>query len=110
MNQENLTAAEATSEFYNNYLQGQFSAYLQKGDFIKKTMELYRLGYVVDGETLNALDSAGATDDVYIIRLERNVPQRIRMFVWLEGQDVDCVNDVNTACFALGLELAGSTE
>ena len=49
-------------------------------------------------------------DDVYIIKLERNVPQRIRMFIWLEGQDVDCVNYVSTSSLVVNLELAGASE
>ena len=56
------------------------------------------------------LKTAGATDDVYIIELERNVPQRIRMFIWLEGQDVDCTNVTELSSLMLYLELAGSTE
>ena len=43
------------------------------------------------------------------MNLERNVPQRIRMYVWLEGQDVDCVREAALENFAIGIELAGST-
>jgi hypothetical protein len=57
-----------------------------------------------------ALPKSGATEDVYIIKLERNVPQRIRMFVWIEGQDVDCVNAVAASNFAINLELAGGND
>ena len=31
------------------------------------------------------------------------------MFIWLEGQDLDCVDSVNTARFAVNIELAGKT-
>ena len=51
---------------------------------------------------------AGATDDVYIVKLEKNVPQRIRLFIWLEGEDVDCVNSASASAFAFRIELAGS--
>ena len=45
-----------------------------------------------------------------LIKLERNVPQRIRMFIWLEGQDVDCVDSVRSSNFAVNIELAGGTQ
>ena len=64
---------------------------------------------VVDAEKLSVLPAAGATDDAYMIRLEKNVPQRIRMFVWLEGQDVDCASSAFADSLVLGLELAGGS-
>ena len=59
-------------------------------------------------EFLGPVYTANATDDVYIVRLEKNVPQRIRMFVWMEGQDADCVNSAEASSFAFRIELAGS--
>ena len=53
---------------------------------------------------------AGATDDVYMIELEKNGPQRIRMFLWLEGQDVDCVEQIAGSSFAVNIELACGNE
>lgn len=96
--------------FYSSYLQGQFSPYVNKGSFIKRTTDLYKFGESIAVGELNTLDTAGATDDVYIIKLEKFVPQRIRMFIWLEGQDVDCVNAVTASNFALSVELAGGSE
>ena len=96
--------------FYHTYLQGQISPYVTKGVFIKRTSDLYKYGAAADAGQLSNLDTAGATDDVYIIKLERNVPQRIRMFIWLEGQDVDCVDSVRASNFAVNIELAGGNE
>lgn len=106
-----------TSGFYLDYLQGQVGAYVDTGDFFKRTDNLYvmsRADYATgdfiaqerakEGSTL----FAGATDDAYIVDLERNVPQRIRMFLWLEGQDADCTNDVKNSTIAVSIELAGS--
>ena len=62
---------------------------------------------VVAGESLQSLGTAGATSDVMIVELEKNVPQRIRMFIWLEGQDPDCIGFADSVPFAIGLELAG---
>ena len=53
--------------------------------------------------------TAGAADDVVIAELQRNVPQRIRMFVWVEGQDVDCASVIAASGLMLRLELAGSS-
>lgn len=102
-----LSDAETADFFYGTYLQGQLSPYVSKGRFAKHTGNLYAL-MGNNGQTeLDQLDTAGATEDTFIIQLERNVPQRIRMFIWLEGQDVDCVNSENAARFALNIELAG---
>ena len=84
------------------------SPYVDMGRFYKRTSDLASYQGTVAAD--QKLDTAGAVDDVYIIELERNVPQRIRMFIWLEGQDVDCTNLSGAASLILNLEFAGSTE
>lgn len=108
--EESLEAEEANARFYEEYLQRQVSAYVDKGDFIKRSGDLRLLNNQSTAEQLAQLDQAGATEDVYIISLEKNVPQRIRMFIWLEGQDIDCVNEISTGSLIINLELAGSNE
>lgn len=106
-----LTAEETTAKFYNDYLAGQVAPYVTTGLFVKNTANLYTAaaGNTVLADYLAGENRlAGATDDVYIIKLEKNIPQRIRMFIWLEGQDVDCINGVSASSFALRIELAGS--
>lgn len=109
--------SELTRDFYMDYLQGQVGSYVKTGDFFKRTDNLYTLsraelatsayiGQEKENESSTLL--AGATDDAYIVDLERNVPQRIRMFIWLEGQDADCNNDVKNSVIAVSVELAGS--
>ena len=44
-----------------------------------------------------------------VVELQQNVPQRIRMFVWVEGQDVDCANVMEEAGLMIHLELAGAS-
>lgn len=107
------SVAEASDALYKKYLQGHFASYAVKGSFVKKTEDLYSYSTddgVVSNAELETLNTAGATDGAYIVKLEKNVPQRIRMFVWIEGQDVDCVNQANTIDFALSVELAGSNQ
>ena len=87
-------------------------ALVTAGEFFRSTETLITnagvSGYLAPEGVANLL-TAGATDDVYIVRLEKNTPQRIRMFIWLEGQDVDCVaSGAGGADFALTLELAGA--
>ena len=101
---------EISNYFYSSYLQGQFANYINKGSFIKNSSDLYKFGQSITADQLDTLDTAGATGDVYIIKLEKFVPQRIRMFIWLEGQDIDCVNSVAASSFALSMELAGGSE
>lgn len=107
---QGLTAAEITQQFYDKYMGGLLSPYISKGQFVKRTGNLYNAvaSGVVTADFMGQQYTAGATDDVYIVKLEKNVPQRLRLFVWLEGQDVDCVNSASAASFTLKLELAGS--
>ena len=107
-----LSADEMTRKFYNEYLQAQVASYVDKGLFIKNTENLYNAVSAgrADAAFLEEEYTATATDDVYIVRLEKNVPQRIRMFIWLEGQDADCVNRAEASSFAFRIELAGSHE
>ena len=62
----------------------------------------------VSQDAMSSIELSGATEDVVLVHLEKNVPQRIRMFVWIEGQDADCIKNLSNVSFALGLELAGS--
>lgn len=101
---------DAERAFYGNYLQGQVAPYVSKGAFISNTTALY--DKCADADRINATDIAGlrtsgATEDQYITQLKANVPQRIRMYVWIEGQDADCTQSIKNARFALNLELAG---
>lgn len=102
-----------TNEFYTKYLGYQCGTYVEKGEFIKKTDSINKAmdsEGVVDSENVNQLSTAGATDDVVIVDLEKNVPQRIRMFIWIEGQDVDCSSLSVGGSFLLSLELSGGNE
>ena len=120
---EVLSEQDKGDLFYGKYLQGQISPYVNKGAFIKNmgnVISLLNSKGVVTAEQLNgepvgaagegSIKTAGATDDVYIIKLERNVPQRVRMFIWLEGQDIDCVDSISSARFAVNIELAGGDQ
>ena len=113
-NFESDAAAELFSYFYNNRLQGQLDAYLTRGRFIKRTAALYAsvdpLTGTVAPDTAALQNTAGATDDVHIVTLHKNIPQRIRMFIWLEGQDADCCNHSSSASFAVNIEFAGSSK
>ena len=105
-----MTPEEAAVNFYHNYLQWQVSTYVQKGLMMKTSAQLQNFQERITADQLAQLTKAGATDDVYIISLEKNIPQRIRMFIWLEGQDVDCVNEISASSMMINLELAGSSE
>lgn len=103
LGKESLEPEALKDYFYDTYLQGQVEHFVEKGSFVRRSENLY-------DQFLMAPDMmAGATDDVYIVKLERNIPQRIRMFVWLEGQDADCTNLTKGSGMMLNLEFAGST-
>lgn len=103
-----VTDAQSAGEYLlNQYLKGQLSGYITSGQFVKSTRDLQ------DGTSLTDMtdmDKAGASTDAVIVSLKKNVPQRIRMFVWLEGQDIDCTNEAALKTLLLNLELAGETK
>lgn len=104
------TAADVQAQLYKN-LSGR-SDYVTKGKFVQNTGALYaRTGeeHTASWVTLAMLATGGANEDGSIVTLERNTPQRIRMFVWLEGQDADCVSGSDVGKLAMRIELAGST-
>lgn len=109
-NEQNLQ--EVSDKFYKTFLQEQLAAYVNDAGFYTHTGNLYALqtNGVVDKDTLaqNA-QLSGATEDIYIVDLEKNIPQRLRMFIWLEGQDIDCTNDAQDSGIAINIELAGSS-
>lgn len=107
---DTATAADVQAQLYKN-LAGR-SDYVNKGQFIQNTDKLYanlKEDHTVSRVTLEQMAKAGANESNSIVTLERNVPQRIRMFIWLEGQDADCVSGASVSGFAVRIELAGST-
>ena len=98
--------------FYQERLQSLMAPYLTPGGFVTQTQALYRASQYgkVSADNENLHMTGGATEDVYITTLERDIPQRIRMFIWIEGQDVDCIERVQESNFAISLELAGSNQ
>lgn len=102
-----VTDAQSAGEYLlNQHLKGQLSGYITSGQFVKSTRDLQD-GVRLDKENI---EKYGAADDAVIVSLKKNVPQRIRMFVWLEGQDIDCTNEAALKTLLLNLELAGETK
>lgn len=61
----------------------------------------------IEGENAEvASDIAGSH---IIVTLKKDTPIRVRLFVWIEGQDVDCWNDISAGTCRINLELAGET-
>ena len=107
---EYSSASEVEEKFYHKYLQGQVLPYVEKGMFIANTAALYESmvnGTVSQGALMGSHLSS-VTSDICVAHLEKNIPQRIRMFIWLEGQDPDCKTIEGSATLSLGIELAGS--
>lgn len=109
---EDADEKELFRQFCSEYLGYQCDAYIEKGTFIKETASIEQAcqnNGTVSADDFSGLLTSGAADDVVIVDLERNVPQRIRMFVWVEGQDVDCSNVIASSGLMIRLELAGSS-
>ena len=99
LNKEALTVAR---QFYTKALRGQYRPYVTSGQFYQRAADLYK--------NAASAPTSGAAADGVILRLKANEPQRIRLFVWLEGQDADCINDAQNALLGIHLELAGSDQ
>ena len=101
--------------FYTKYIQKQLLPYVSMGQFVKLSSNLFAYGrghntMIIQAQELQEIaQTAGATEDTHIVHLEKNIPQRIRMFIWLEGQDVDCVNVNQVLDLALSIEFAGGS-
>ncbi len=112
LGQTGLDAAQAQEYFYGTYLQNVFDPYLRTGLFVRSAAALYEAAQdgTVPAEKAEKLAAAGAPDDAEIVTLQRNVPQRIRMFLWIEGQDGDCAaaGAVEASQIAMRLEFAGA--
>ena len=62
------------------------------------------------GHITNISDNTTATDlrsSVSLTTLKKDKPQKIRLYFWLEGQDVDCWNDIADTDFLVNLEFVG---
>ena len=111
-NTDTWTKEDYMTNFYGKYLQNQYSQYVTPGAFFSETWSVYYSGNLnkTSAEMVSTLEVSNTVRDARLVTLERNVPQRIRMYVWLEGQDVDCNSGAALEYFTLGIELAGSTE
>lgn len=112
---KNIENAELAEHIlYRQYLQGQLAQYVNRGLFVgdMSTLESYATAGagLVTADKLNGGLLSTASDDVVLTRLERNVPQRIRMYIWLEGQDADCTNSAAGALLALNIQLSGGSD
>lgn len=99
-------------DFYKNFLHDTYLPYVSSGHIFEDTWNLYIAGdnaNVKSQEVLSELDFSNVNQASQIVRLKKNVPQRIRMFVWIEGQDIDCNYFAADKTIALRLELAGSS-
>ena len=114
---DDMEPAEIKQKFYVDHLQRSFRSYVNAGRFVSYASYLYANDAAEEQQTVfraeeivnRAGSAAGATEDTYIVQLEKNVPQRIRMFIWLEGQDVDCQNLSQVFDLVLSIELAGGS-
>lgn len=101
----NMEALAVARQFYTKALRGQYRPYVTSGQFYQRAADLYE-----NAENAENAPISGAATDGVILRLKANEPQRIRLFVWLEGQDADCINDAQNALLGIHLELAGSDQ
>ena len=112
LNREVNSEEEARGVLYDTVLCNGAGGYVERGRFIKNVGALASFldDGVVSSEEMSSVEKTGATHDSCITILEKNCPQRIRMFVWIEGTDVDCTDLRGSLDLSLSLELAGSNQ
>lgn len=99
-----VTAEDMTNYFFLDVLSSNYSYYVSKGLFYAETAALYQaVG------TVTPLEKAATTDDAVITTLQANKPQKIRMYIWVEGQDADATNVIAESDLLINIELAGAT-
>ena len=59
------------------------------------------------GHITNDLSATDLCSSVSLTTLKKDKPQKIRLYFWLEGQDVDCWNDIADTDFLVNLEFVG---
>lgn len=101
----NKDALAVARQFYTEKLNGLYRPYVNSGKFYQRAADLYE-----NAENAASAPASGAAADGVILHLKANQPQRIRLFVWLEGEDADCTNDAQNALLGIHLELAGSDQ
>lgn len=58
---------------------------------------------------LTESDKQSYRSSVMLTTLEKDKPQKVRLYFWIEGQDVDCWNDISSTNFLVNLEFSGQT-
>ncbi len=73
------------------------------GQFITDNTKLSKTN-ATDMDTLTQYHGLASSN--IITTLRKDVPQKVRIYFWLEGQDVDCWNDIASGSFIVNLEFA----
>ncbi len=100
-NLSDFNPGELTDDIEN----ARVSRYVNMGEFVSDSASVYGEDRIVD---LGSIAQGNASDTV-VVKLLKNRPLKIRLFVWIEGQDVDCWNDISADRFLVNLEFGGTT-
>ena len=106
--------AEATAITGGNVLENIYDWSGTNSTYLDKQITLqtdHKAGYYIKGGVKNllsvntpetALYTNGATGEVVTFKIPKDEVCKVRMYIWLEGQDVDCIN---YASHGQGIEL-----
>jgi len=84
-----------------------FGQFLETDERFALTAEDQSRTLIVEGN--DATVGTSYAGSKVLVTLKKNTPIRVRIFVWIEGQDVDCWNDIASGTCRVNLELAGET-
>ncbi len=73
------------------------------GRFVRYSNTLNNGSVTTFPENDTGTDLASTT---MVVDLEKDTPQKVTMFIWIEGQDADCWNDIASGSFVVNLEFA----
>ena len=109
---EGTATQELTSETFNSTMIGSMGTFFPLTNLKEIYPENKKLGG--SNSDYTAFKSESITGDlrssVPLVTLTKNNPVKVRLYFWLEGQDVDCWNDIADTDFLVNLEFVGDVD
>lgn len=107
------TDGQLTATDFNSTMLKHIGKFVAGSEIKDKLYTVQSLNKGNGDYTLTALPEDGSSSDrssAMLTTLEKDKPKKVRLYFWIEGQDVDCWNDVSSTDFLVNLEFSGQTQ
>lgn len=102
---------EITTQKFNSTMIGSMGAFLPILNNVYPTTATLKNTNADYGTALDTTNTVcNLRSSVPLVTLTRNKPVKVRLYFWLEGQDVDCWNDIADTDFLVNLEFVGDVD